>query len=54
MASPTVVEQLDIIEYIRSGFVADCVDPPLDPLSLEELEEAFGYRIVVAISAPAH
>ena len=40
MASPTVVEQLDVIEHIRSCFVAGCVDSPLDPITLEQSEEA--------------
>jgi hypothetical protein len=49
-----VIEHLDVIENITSGFVTCCVDFSSDSLPLQKLEKAFGYGIVVAVSPPAH
>ena len=54
VTSPRVVEQLDVIEDIRPAFIVRGVDPTLDALPLEQLEEALGDGVVVAIAATAH
>jgi hypothetical protein len=49
-----VIEHLDVIENITSGFVTRCVDLSSDSLPLQKLEKALGYGIVVAVSPSAH
>ena len=54
MASPVVIEHLDIIKNICSGGVPASVNFSLYPLSLQQLEEALSNSIVVAVTAPTH
>lgn len=54
MAAPWVVEHLGIIEHIASGSFPSRIDSPLDPFTLEELEEAFCYGVVVAVTTTTH
>ena len=54
MSAFRVIEHLDVIENITSGFFTGCVDLSSDSLSLQKLEKALGYGIVVAVSPPAH
>jgi hypothetical protein len=49
-----VIEHLDVIAHILPGFVPCAVDLSTYPLSLQEIEEALGHRIVMAVSASAH
>lgn len=49
-----VIEHLDVIENIISGFFTSCVDLSSDSLPLQKLEKALGYGIVVAVSSPTH
>ena len=49
MTAPWVVEHLDIIEHIASGNLPSRIDSPL-----EQLEEAFGYGVVVAVTTTTH
>ena len=56
MAVPAlgVVKHLDVVEDIAAGQVSGLIDLAPDPLALEQLEEALGHRVVVAIAPPAH
>ncbi len=54
MAAPWVLEHLDIIEHIAPGSFPGWIDSPLDPFTLEELEEAFCHGVVVSVSPTAH
>lgn len=49
-----VVEQLDVIEHIRTSLGPGQVDPALDPFALEQLKAAFHHCVVVAVTTPAH
>ena len=49
-----VVEHLDVIEHVLPCGLPGLVCASADALSLEELEEAFRYCIVVAVAAAAH
>lgn len=49
-----VVKHLDVVEDVGLGLFAIYVDPALDALAFQELEEAFGDRVVVAVTASAH
>ena len=54
MPARRVVEHLDVVEYIGSSVIQCRVDLPLHSLPLEQLEEALGDGVVVAISATTH
>lgn len=54
MASLRVVKHLDVIEHIAACVVSGQIDPAFDPLAFQELEEAFGHCIIVAVTTPAH
>ena len=49
-----VIEHLDVVEDIDAGIAACGVDLLADALALEQLEEALGHGVVVAVAAPAH
>jgi hypothetical protein len=49
-----VIKHLDIIEYILPSFVPRFVKPAANPISLEKIEEAFGYSVVVVVTELAH
>ena len=49
-----VVEHLDVIEDVGTGILSCWVNLAANPLALEQLEEAFGYRVVMAIATPTH
>ncbi len=53
MATFWVVEHFDVIKHIGPAFFPSCVCSALDSFALEQLEETFGNRIVVAGAAPA-
>lgn len=54
MAASSVVEHLDVIEYISRGLLPCAVDLSLDPFTLQQLEKALSHRVVVAVTAPTH
>src|SRR5690606_15315978 len=49
-----VVEHLDVLEHVLAGGVAARIDSASNALALEQLEEALGHRVVVAVPTPAH
>lgn len=49
-----VVEHLDVIEHVAACRGTIRVDPALDALPFEQLEEALRHGIVVAVAATAH
>jgi hypothetical protein len=49
-----VVEHLDVVEDVSASVVARGIDLAADALALEQLEEALGHGVVVAVAAPAH
>lgn len=53
MASYSIVEDLDIIEHIRSGKISDFIDPLLDALLFQAAEERFCHGIPT-ITASTH
>ena len=54
MLSHGVIEHLDVIEHILASLGAGFVCSPSDPFALEQVKEALGDRIFMAVSAPAH
>ncbi len=54
MLAGRVVEHLDVVEHILARFVPCSIGPAPDPLALEQIEEALGHGIVMAVAAPAH
>lgn len=54
MTPRRVVEHPDVVEDIGSCVIARCIDLSADALALEQLEEALGHGVVVAVAAPAH
>ena len=53
MLASGVVEHLDVIEHVQPCLFARSVGLAAYPLPLEQIEEAFCYRVVVAVPAPA-
>src|SRR5690606_977145 len=49
-----IVEHLDVVEHILSGFTPRSIGPASDAFALEQVEEALSHGIIVAVSAPAH
>ena len=54
MTPASVVEELDVIEYVSAGFPPIRVNPSSDSLTFEQLEEALRYGVVVTVAPPAH
>ena len=54
MAPLWVVEHLDVVEDIGLGGIARRIDLAADAFALEQLEEALGHGVVVAVAASAH
>ena len=54
MAPHRVIEELDVIEDIRSGFVACRIHFPLDSLGLQLCKEAFGYSVIMTVASTTH
>jgi len=54
MPAFVVVAHLNVIDDVGSCVAPRCVDVPLDPFALEQLEEALSHRVVVTVAAPAH
>ena len=49
-----IVEALDVLEQIAPGLVAGSVDPVVDPLGLQRVEEALHRGVVPAVALAAH
>ena len=49
-----VIEHFDVVEDVLSGLFPRLVSSAADALAFEQVEEAFGDRIVMAVSTPAH
>ena len=49
-----IVKHLDVVKHVPPRFLAGPVGAAPDPLALEEVEEALGDGVVVAIAASAH
>jgi len=49
-----IVEHLDVVEHVPSGFVALAMGPASDPFALEQVEEALSDGIVMAVASTAH
>jgi len=54
MSAFRVIEHLDVIENITSGFVPRSLNLSSDSLPLQKLEKALGYGVVMALSSSAH
>ena len=54
MLALRVMEHLDVIEQVLPGFFAGPIGSPSNPFPLEQVEEAFTNRVVVAVSSAAH
>ena len=54
MLALRVVGHLGVIEHVPPGFFAGPIGLPSDPFPLEEVEETFGHRVVVAASSAVH
>ena len=49
-----VVEHLDVVKHVLPCSLARGVCPPPDPLAFQQLEEAFGDGVIMAVPAAAH
>lgn len=54
MSTCRVVEHLNVVEDVATSLLSVEVGLTADTLPLEELEEAFGDCVVVAVPPPAH
>ena len=54
VATLGVVEHLDVVKDISTGVLPGWVDLAANPLTFEQLEEALGHGVVVAVATPAH
>ena len=54
MARLWVVEHLHVVEDISLGGIACQIDLAANAFALEQLEEALGHGVVVAVAATAH
>lgn len=54
MSADGVVKHLNVAKHIAACFLPGCIDVPADPLSLEQLEEAFCHSVVMAVASSAH
>src|SRR5512145_2145261 len=54
VATLGVVEHLYVVEDVGPGLDTRRVDLATDPLTFEQLEEALGHGVVMAVAAPAH
>jgi hypothetical protein len=49
-----VVKRFDVVEFIGSRGILCQVDPPPDPVALEQAKETFYRCVVIAIASSAH
>jgi hypothetical protein len=49
-----VVKHLDVVEHVSASILPGAVDLSPDPFPLQQLEKAFRYRVVMAVTTPTH
>jgi len=49
-----VVKHLDVVEHVSASILPSAVDLPPNPFPLQQLEKAFRYRVVMAVTTPTH
>ena len=54
MLAGRIVEHLDAIELILPSLITGSICPSPDSFTLEQIEEAFGHCVVVAVPTPTH
>ena len=54
MLARRIIDNLDIIEHIPSSLVTRFVNPAVNSLSFEQIEETFDDSVVVAVTPAAH
>ena len=54
MPTLTIIENLNVVEHIGSGFRPSLIMPTMNPLSFEKGKETFHHRVIIAIPCPAH
>lgn len=54
MSAGSIVEHLDVVEHVPPGILSGFVCSAPDALTLEQVEEAFGNRVIVAVPTSAH
>jgi hypothetical protein len=54
VASLRIVEHLDVVEDILSGFVAGCISFAANAFPFQQLEKALSHGIIMTVAAPAH
>lgn len=54
MASDWVVEHFNVVEDVLPSLITVFIGLPLYLLALEQLKEAFGNSVVVAVATTAH
>lgn len=54
MSAFWVVKHLDVVEHVSASILPGAVDLSPDPFPLQQLEKAFRYRVVMAVTTPTH
>lgn len=54
MLALRIVEHLDVIEHVGSRVSSGFICPAPNAFAFKQVEEALGYRIVMAVSTAAH
>jgi len=54
MQATGIVEDFDILEEVSARLAAGAINPMVNPLGLEAVEEAFHWRVVQTIALTAH
>lgn len=49
-----IIEHLDVVEYILPRVVSGFVSSASETFALQEIEEAFGNSVVMAVPSAAH
>tara|TARA_Y100001970_G_scaffold243725_1_gene309250 strand:- start:3 stop:272 length:270 start_codon:yes stop_codon:yes gene_type:complete len=49
-----VVKHLDVVEHVSASILPSAVDLSPNPFPLQQLEKAFRYRVVMAVTTPTH
>ena len=54
MSAFWVVKHLDVVEHVSASILPSAVDLSPNPFPLQQLEKAFRYRVVMAVTTPTH
>ena len=54
MSANGVVKHLNVAKHVAACFLSGDINVLADALTLEQLEEAFSHRVVMAVASPAH